>query len=139
MEEIPEKEYPISTHQDPTDHFVILDANALMSPFQQNFNLDIELDNAAPGIKPIVPTSVIRELEILMKKGDWRVKAALDLARKYPSVDIKGKGDAPILNLAVKKGWAVMTQDRKLRMNLLKKGIPVIILRGKGHLRVMEP
>jgi rRNA-processing protein FCF1 len=120
-------------------NYVILDANALISPFQQNFNLDIELDNASPGIRPVVPTSVIRELESLNKKGDWRVKAALDLARKYPSVDIRGKGDAPIFNLAIKKGWSVMTQDRRLRMKLLRNGIPVIILRGKAHLQVMEP
>jgi rRNA-processing protein FCF1 len=122
-----------------TDRYVILDANALISPFQQNFNLDIELDNASPGIKPIVPTSVIRELESLMRKGDWRVKAALDLAGKYPTIDIKGKGDAPIFNLAVNKRWMVMTQDKGLRMKLLKRGVPVMVLRGKSHLRVMEP
>jgi rRNA-processing protein FCF1 len=132
-EELPTKD------QFSSGHFVILDANALISPFQQNFNLDIELDNAFPGIKPVVPTSVIRELEILMKKGDWRVKAALELSSKYLSIDVKGKGDAPIFNLAVTRGWAVMTQDKKLRTNLIKRGIPVIILRGKGHLQVMEP
>ena len=119
--------------------FVILDANALMAPFQQNFNLDIELQIAAPGVTPVVPTSVIRELEHLRKKGDWRTKAALDLAVKYTIVDIKGKGDAPIFNLAVKKGWMVMTQDRRLRSNLLDRGIAVIVLRGRGHFQVMEP
>jgi len=118
---------------------VILDANALMSPFQQNFNLDIEVQKAVPGYEPVVPSSVVRELEALIKNGDWRVRAALQLSMNYPCVDVKGKGDAPIFNLAVRTGWIVLTQDKKLRENLRKKGIPVLLLRGKGHLQLMEP
>ncbi|MGA1793298.1 MAG: PIN domain-containing protein [Thermoplasmatota archaeon] len=118
---------------------VILDANALLSPFQQNFNLDIELEKAAPGFEPVVPSSVIRELETLNKDGDWKVKAAIQLSANYPCVEVKGRGDAPIFNLAVRTGWMVMTQDRMLRSNLRKKGIPVIMLRGKGRLQIMEP
>jgi len=118
---------------------VILDANALISPFQQNFNLDIEVQNAAPGFEPVVPSSVVRELETLLKDGDWRVKAALQLSMNYPCVEVKGRGDAPIFNLAVRTGWIVMTQDKKLRASLSKNGIPVLLLRGKGHLQIMEP
>jgi rRNA-processing protein FCF1 len=139
MSGLSEEKKTITPNKIGSDRIVILDANALIAPFHQRFNLDIELDNASPGIKPIVPTSVIRELEDLSGKGDRKAKAALDLAKKYPSVDIKGKGDGPIFNLAVNKGWMVMTQDKALRMKLLKRGIPVIILRGKGRLQVMEP
>jgi rRNA-processing protein FCF1 len=139
MPETIEKERSVPEVSILTGRCVILDANALISPFQENYNLDIELDNASPGIQPVVPTSVIRELEFLMKKGDWRVKAALDLAAKYPTINVKGMGDAPIFNLAVNKGWMVMTQDKRLRTKLLKRGISVMVLRGKGHLRVMEP
>ena len=126
------------TNEIPSKH-IILDANALMAPFQASINLDIALDNVAPGISPIVPSSVLRELGSLSKKGDWRVKAALDLAERYEIIDIKGKGDGPIFNLAVRTGWMVMTQDKRLKNNLLKRGIPVIIIRGKGHLAVLEP
>ncbi|MBN1390046.1 MAG: hypothetical protein JXA22_05330 [Candidatus Thermoplasmatota archaeon] len=125
--------------EDLKGNHLILDANALISPFILGFNLDIEVQNAAPGFEPLVPYSVIRELETLMRKGDWRVKAAMDLSRKYPWVDVKGKGDAPIFNLAVRTGWMVMTQDRRLRASLRKKGIQVLLVRGKGHLQVMEP
>jgi rRNA-processing protein FCF1 len=134
-----EKESHLLNVDDLSGNHVILDANALIAPFQQSFNLDLELEAAAPGLKPVIPSSVIRELEALLKKSDWRIKAAMDLARKYPVIDVKGKGDAPIFNLAVKKQWMVMTQDRRLRNSLLKKGIPVIILRGKGHFQVIEP
>ncbi|MGA1848561.1 MAG: PIN domain-containing protein [Thermoplasmatota archaeon] len=121
------------------DNHIILDANALMSPFQFSINLDVELTRLAPGHGPVVPTSVVRELDSLLKKGDWRVKASLELARKYPWVDIKGRGDGPIFNLALRKRWMVMTQDKRLRKNLLQRGIPVVIIRDKGHLKLMEP
>ncbi len=134
-----EKEMVMTNPDELVGNFVILDANALLSPFQQNFNLDLQLEIAAPGVTAIVPSSVIRELQVLLKKGDWRIKAALELAKKYPIVDIKGKGDAPIFNLAVKKGWMVMTQDKRLRTNLMNRGISVIILRGRGHFQIMEP
>jgi rRNA-processing protein FCF1 len=118
---------------------IILDANALIAPFQFSFNLDIELDRLVPGTGPVVPTSVVRELEALLKKADWRVKAALDLSRKYPWVEINGKGDGPIFDLAVRRNWMVMTQDKRLRRKLLSRGVPVVIIRDKGHLKLMEP
>ena len=119
---------------------VILDVNALMAPFQMGFNLDKELSMILPEKVPVVPTSVVRELEMILKKGsDWKVKAALDLSRKYQLIDIKGRGDAPIFNLALKMKWPVVTLDRKLKVKLLDRGIPVIFVRGKGHLQLMEP
>ncbi len=119
---------------------VILDVNALMAPFQMGFNLDKELSVILPEKVPVVPTSVVRELEMILKRGnDWRVKAALDLSRKYQLIDIKGKGDAPIFNLALKMKWPVVTMDRKLKIKLLDRGIPVIFVRGKGHLQLLEP
>ncbi|MFW3147353.1 MAG: PIN domain-containing protein [Thermoplasmatota archaeon] len=121
------------------DNCIILDANSLLAPFQNSFNLDSELVRVLPNVSPVVPTSVLRELERLKGKGDWRIKAALDLSAKYPKVDIKGKGDAPIFNLAVKKGWPVMTQDKRLRLKLLGRGIPVVVIKDRGQLFLMEP
>lgn len=118
----------------------ILDVNALMAPFQVGMNLDHELSIVVPERQPVVPTSVVRELELLSRKGnDWRIKAALELSRRYVNVDIKGRGDAPIFNLALSKGWPVVTNDKRLRNKLLEKGIPVILVREKGHLELKEP
>jgi rRNA-processing protein FCF1 len=54
-------------------------------------------------------------------------------------VDIKGKGDAPIFNLAVGRGWPVATSDGRLRNKLHKRGIPVVLVRERGHLELTEP
>ncbi|MFO8051825.1 MAG: twitching motility protein PilT [Thermoplasmatota archaeon] len=117
---------------------IILDANALISPFQLGYNLDLELERTVPGVRPVVPSSVLRELEQPSKSKDWHVKAALRLARKYEVIDVKGKGDSPIFNLAVSRGWMVLTQDKRLRYKLNSRGITVVLVRGRGHLQVME-
>lgn len=117
---------------------VILDSNALLSPFQFGFNLDLELSRVAPWAKPVVPSSVLAELEKLRAKGDWRAKAALALSAKYETVHVRGKGDPSITGLAANKRWMVMTNDRRMRGILAKKGIPVILVRENGHLSMME-
>ena len=120
-------------------YILILDTNALIAPFQFNFNLDVKISEVLPEAQAVVPTCVIRELTALAGKGNWRAKAALKLAENYPWVLVKGIGDAPIFNLAVNKGWAVMTQDRGLKTQLLSRSVPVVFLRGLGRLEYQEP
>lgn len=118
---------------------LILDSNALIAPFQFSFNLDLELERVLPGVRPIVPTPVLRELEYLAAKGERLAKAAIALSSKYETIEIKGLGDGPIFNLALKMSWPVLTMDRKLRDNLLKRGVPVVFVRGRGKLELREP
>jgi rRNA-processing protein FCF1 len=119
---------------------IILDVNALMAPFQFGLNLDAQLSEVVPDLTPVVPTSAVRELEMLLGKGnDWKIKAAIELSRKYHNIDIKGKGDAPIFNLAVNKGWTVLTSDGRLRRKLLDRGIPVVFVRDRGYFEIKYP
>lgn len=118
---------------------IILDSNALMAPFQFSFNLDLELERVLPGVPPIVPASVVRELEFLMAQGNRTAKAGLELVKKYERIDIKGIGDGPIFNLSLNRSWPVLTMDRRLRDNLLKRGITVVFLRDRGKLELREP
>ncbi len=118
---------------------IILDTNALLSPFQFAFNLDQELKRAAMEYNPAVPTCVIRELERLIKGGNWKARAARKLADNYDHVEVRGIGDGPIFNLAINKGWAVMTFDKRLRSKLLSRGIPVLTMKGKDYLSFINP
>ena len=118
---------------------IILDTNALIAPFQFNFNLDLELSRIIPWAKPIIPSSVVKELKKLSMSGDWKIKAALKLTDNYDKVEVKGKGDPSIIALAVKESWPVMTQDRRLRARLNDQGIAVVLVRDKGHLQLFEP
>jgi len=110
-----------------------------MAPFQFDFNIDSELDRVIPGVVPVVPISVQRELLHLSDKGNRMARAALKLSIRYEQVGSTGRGDRAIFDLAVRNQWMVMTQDKALRSALLRAGITVVMVREKGHLELVEP
>jgi rRNA-processing protein FCF1 len=115
---------------------VILDANALLMPFQFNINLDSELTRLLGSYKVIIPTSVIDELNRLASSGEppaW-IKPALSLAQKYEKEPVSGLGDEAIFTLACKYKAIVVTNDRILRSRLRSNGLKTISLRGRTHL-----
>lgn len=115
---------------------VILDANALLMPFQFNINLDSELTRLLGSYQIIVPTSVLDELNRLAGSGDPPafIKPALSLARKYHKEPVSGLGDEAIFTLACKHKAVVVTNDKVLRNRLRSNGLRTISLRGRTHL-----
>lgn len=114
---------------------VILDANALLAPFQFGIHLERELDRLLGSYEIVVPASVIRELE---KLDNPHTKAALSLAGRYTIGENKGVGDAVIVALAIKLNAYVVTNDRPLGKFLRKKGLGVISMRQKKYLVLEE-
>lgn len=112
---------------------VILDANALLIPFQFRVDLERELDRLLGAHEAIVPSSVVRELEGLAP-GNRKARAALELAHHYRILPVEGRGDAAIREAAEATGGAVLTNDRALRRTLRAAGHPVLFLRGKSTL-----
>lgn len=112
---------------------VILDANALLMPFQFRVNLDLELERLVGECEVIVPSSVLGELRKLeaTTKG---AKAALSLAQKYTIIEVEGSGDASLISLASDRNGIVVTNDKVLIDELKQSRIPVIYLRSKTHL-----
>ncbi len=113
---------------------VLLDANALMMPFQFSLDLEEELKRLLGDYEVLVPSSVLRELEGL-SKTDGRARAALELASRYRVVEVPGEGDQAIFSAAVERSSAVLTNDSKLRRRLRRADIPVIYLRGRSKLQ----
>ena len=111
---------------------VILDANALMMPFQYRINLDMEISRLVGIANIYVPSSVVGEIERISKKR-WEAKAALQLLKKYDVCVTDYLGDRGVIDCAKKLGGYVVTNDRKLIKELRKLGIKVIELRG-NHL-----
>ena len=112
---------------------VLLDANALLLPFQFRINLDAELARlfGAPDIA--VPTPVLRELEALAQR-DRRARSALRLARAYPAIEAPGSADYALLDLALAREAAVVTNDAALRERLRAARVAVAYLRSRSHL-----
>ena len=114
---------------------VLLDANALMSAVRLKFDLAAEIAESAPGWKPAVPGSVLRELERL---GDTRgAREARALAKRFPAVANEGRGDDAIVEAALAAPRrAVMTNDQALRRRLRGSGVTVLFIRGKQKVEI---
>jgi len=123
------------TSKAPSRPVVVLDANALMMPFQFGLNIDLELGRLVPGCEMVVPSSVIAELKtVLEKTKDPHARSALSLAPKYRGINVEGLGDEAVLELARRLGAVIVTNDRGLRASAQAAGLKVIGLRGKNHL-----
>lgn len=112
---------------------IVLDANALLMPFQFKVNIDRELKRLFGEIPVFVPSSVLGELSNVVDKN---AKAALALARKYQIVETELGGDDAVLSIAEERSAAVLTNDKELIGRLRKEHIPVIRLRAERYLVV---
>lgn len=104
---------------------VVLDTNALMSPFEYHLNIDLEIQRNLGEVDIYVPSCVIGELKKLSRKR-WEARAALQLAQKYRKVDVKSQGDSGVIEAAKKLNAHVVTNDQELIKILRRKKIPVL-------------
>lgn len=111
----------------------MLDANALLMPFQFKLNIDSELRRLLGDLPVLVPSSVLGEL---CRSTDPNAKGALALARKYRIVETDLKGDEAVVKVAEEHRAAVLTNDRALIERLRARRIPVIRLRAERYLVV---
>ena len=102
-----------------------------MMPFQFKINIDRELTRLFGDLPVFVPSSVLGELA---RSVDPKAKAALALARKYPVAETELSGDDAVIDLAVRRLAAVVTNDRELIARLRERKVPVIRLRGERYL-----
>jgi len=112
---------------------VVLDANALMMPFQFHFNINAELERLLGKCEIIVPSSVISELHGLSQKNR-KAKAGLKLAEKFNTFSTKKKGDEAVIETAMEFKAMVVTNDIRLLKKLKELKIPRIRLRSRNHL-----
>lgn len=110
---------------------VVLDTNALLMPFEMKMNLDYSVQNLLGEVDFVVPGPLIGELKHLDNKY---AQAALQLARRYDIIQTEAKGDDSVIELALRTGGYVLTNDKALRGRLRKLGVPLIYLRSGTHL-----
>ncbi|MCU0859442.1 MAG: twitching motility protein PilT [Thermoplasmata archaeon] len=112
---------------------VVLDANALLMPFQFKINIDLELQRLFGCPDVVVPSSVLGELANAVDKN---AKVAMSLAKKYRVVETDLRGDDAVLELADRLGAAVVTNDRELISRVRERGLRVVRLRSSRHLEL---
>ena len=124
---------------------VVLDTNALMMPVECSVRLFEELDRLLDAVDPVVPESVLTELDRLATEngGEEGTAASVgrDLAERCSVVEADPTdADDAVVAIAQRDGidFAV-TNDRPLRNRLLDADVPVISLRGQHKLAIIQP
>ena len=122
---------------------VVLDTNALLTPYQLGINIEKELNRLLGICRIIVPTSVIKEAEKLaMQEGSVGRAAKLGLSivrrKDYQIIETTYDGDDGVIDVAVKTNAAVVTNDKELKKRAKELGLPVIYVREKSRLEIEE-
>lgn len=120
---------------------MILDSSAILMFFEFSLDWENELYSVVGAYHLVVPSAVVKELQMLASRGAGQKKAAaaLKLIEKYESIDEDSPyADEAILKIAQKTKGIVVTNDTALRQLLKKQGNSVVFLRGKKKLVLDE-
>ena len=125
---------------------IILDTNFLLIPAQFNVDVFSEIDRiVAESHNICIISTTIDELDRLIEKTRGKNKEAAKLALKlieHKNLEIIDSEikyvDKAIRDITDKTKHIVCTQDRGLKRKLQNKGIPIIVLRKKNHLELVE-
>ncbi len=111
---------------------IVLDANALLMPFQFNIHIDQELRRLFGDIPVVVPSSVLGELaNATGQEREGRSSRSPGSTRSWrPGFG----GDDAVIDVAERFSGAVVTNDRELIRRLRARGIRVVRMRGQHHL-----
>jgi len=114
---------------------VVLDANALLLPFERSINLDAQLSSLLGNCDVHVPGPIVGELK---RSTNKHAQAALRLLSRYAIDDTSAVGDAAVIELAKKLNAYVVTNDGRLISRLRAERVKVIRCRGGSHLAMDE-
>ncbi len=125
---------------------VLPDTNFLLIPGQFGVDIIRELNRVLDvRFNIVLPTAVLRELDVIERKAKGRdlmaVRMAKKLADRFERIEIGCFGEKPtdelIYEFAVKTPRVIVcTNDRELKKKLRAKGVPVIYLRSKKILEL---
>lgn len=123
---------------------VLMDTNALMMPVECNVRVFDELNRLLPNAELLVPQAVLRELDGLAGGHGTEATAASvgrDLSERCRPLDHEqSEADDACVELALQNACEfVCTNDGPLRERIFELGMPVIGLRAKNTLTIMEP
>lgn len=117
---------------------VVLDTNALILPFERRIRVEKELERLLGPFRGIVPSPCLAELERIAAQESGarrdRAKMALQFAARFERVEAEGRADAAALEVALKRGAHLFTNDKELIRKARAAGVPVIRLKGLSHL-----
>ncbi|MFC4990373.1 MULTISPECIES: PIN domain-containing protein [Saliphagus] len=122
-----------------------MDTSALMLPVEADVRVFEEVERLLDAVEPVVPRSVLAELEELSAGRGTEGRAAsvgrtLAEERCRPVETDAEYADDALVELA-REGDVeyVATADRALRDRVLDENVPVLALRGRNKLAITRP
>jgi rRNA-processing protein FCF1 len=85
----------------------------------------------------LVPSSVVGELERLVRDSTPGAVAARALADRFERAEIVARGDSGVVEAAERLRAWVVTADRALQARLVRRGITVLGPRDRSRLEVL--
>lgn len=113
---------------------MLLDTNALFLAVQSHFPLEEEVHRHRPGARLSVPSSVLGELDRLVRESTPGAVACRALAQRYDRAETAARGDAGVVDAAERLRAWVVTADRGLQSRLVRRGITVLSPRDRSRL-----
>ncbi len=117
---------------------MLVDACGWVAVVDARINIDLALESQVGPVEIKVTEAVLGELNRLAKRESRTI--LLDLLEGRAEI-VSGEGehtDDELLNLAVTKGWPVLTVDKALKARLHKENASVIEVHGSNALRLIE-
>ena len=117
---------------------VIVDACGWVAVVDARINIDLELEEKIGPVELKVTEAVLSELERLAERESKNI--LLNLLKERAEV-VHGEGehtDDEILDLAMDRGWPVLTVDKMLKTRLHEANASVIEPHGFKALRLIE-
>jgi len=118
---------------------VVVDTNVLLLAARRGFPFRAEVDRLVPGARLAVPSSVLRELDLLVARRTAGSVVARELAGRLEVEATARSGDAGVVDVAVRSRGIVATADRALQRLLTGRGIGVLIPRDRARLELRPP
>ncbi len=116
---------------------VVLDTNALLLPFTDGTDIQVEAEGILGAVRFVVPDAVVTELQTLAEGQDATSRAAtgaLRLLKRFERAATDLPGDDAVLHVASRMQAAVLSNDRLLQGEARRRGLVVLASRGKGRL-----
>ena len=106
---------------------------------RHGFPLESEVERIAPGAHLAVAEATLRELDRLVRRATPGAEAARALAARYPARRSDARGDAAVVEIAVRDRMLVVTADQDLQDRLVARGVGVLVPRDRHRLELRPP
>lgn len=117
---------------------ILLDTNFLVAPFQFSFDIYDELEKKFPFAELYTLDDALNEAKSI-KSGRYKDLVPKMMEKQGVEVlETDGEGIVDDLIVEVSEDFIVATNDKELKQRLKDKGRPVIIIRSKDHLEVVN-